>query len=157
MAHLLVPDIITGIWTYRSWRNSDDLTIKPEDLLFGSGYIQIDAAPFNEFRGKIFGPHSDTNPNPKSKPYGWELHLKGSCNYGDPFSFRFQGTGLVDGSLWVYDYQGYMIKPWPNSDIQVPSMVGTIVRTIPHPDTKGGTAPAGVVASWYAVRYNEDK
>lgn len=155
MAESLVPSVVTGIWTYRSWLNSDDLRVKPNDLLFGSGYIQIDAAPFNKFKGKIFGPKSSSDPNPVSKPYSWELDLTGSINYGDPFSFRFQGKGLVGGSEWIYDYQGYMIKPWPNGVNQVPAIVGTIVRTIPHPDGSGGTSPAGVVASWYAVRYTE--
>lgn len=155
MAVILTPDIITGIWTYRSWLNSDDLTTPLDKLLFGSGYIQINEAAFNTFSGKIFGPKSDKNPNPVDKPYSWELDLKGSMNYGDPFSFRFQGKGIVSGSEWIYDYQGYMVKPWPNGVNQVPSIVGTIVRTIPHPNGDGGISPAGVVCSWYAVRYTE--
>ncbi|MCB9234955.1 MAG: hypothetical protein H6581_25090 [Bacteroidia bacterium] len=155
MQNYLTPDFLLGNWTYRSWLNSDDLTVPLTTLEFGYGYIQIESAPFNEFKGKIFGPKSDKRPNPYDKPYSWELDLKGSSNYGDPFSFRFQGKGVVSGSEWIYDYQGYMIKPWPNGVNQVPALVGTIVRTIPHPDGSGGTAPAGVVASWYAVCYTE--
>jgi hypothetical protein len=155
MSQILTPDFLVGNWTYRSWLNSDNLLDAPKDLLFGSGYIQIEETDLNLFKGKIFGPKSDTNPNPFDKPYSWELDLKGSSNFGDPFSFRFQGKGIVGGSEWIYDYQGYMIKPWPNGVNEVPSMVGTIVRTIPHPDGQGGTSPAGVVASWYAVRYTD--
>jgi hypothetical protein len=32
-------------------------------------------------------------------------------------------------------------------------MVGSIVRVIPHPDGSGGTAPAGVVCTWFAIKY----
>jgi hypothetical protein len=33
-----------------------------------------------------------------------------------------------------------------------PAIVGSVIRTIPHSNGNGGTAPAGVVASFYAVR-----
>lgn len=158
MTETLIPSMLTGVWTYRSWVNTDDLLTSYKDLLFGSGYIRIDPSPFTEFKGKIFGPNDDKHPNPVTRPYSWELDLRGSCNYGDPFSFRFQGTGIVGGSEWIYDYQGYMIKPWPNGVNQVPALVGTIVRTIPHPSSDGkSTSPAGVVCSWYAVRYTENR
>ncbi len=56
------------------------------------------------------------------------------------------------GEEWIYDYEGYVIKPWPNGVDQVPAIVGTIVRVIPHSNGSGGTAPAGVVAQWIAVK-----
>jgi hypothetical protein len=153
MSKILTPDIISGIWTYRSFLNSNDLTVQPNALLFGSGYIQIDEAPMNQLKGKIFGPNSSTNPNPVTKPYSWELDLNGSINYGDPYTIRFEGKGIVSGSQWIYQYVGYMVNPWQNGQNQVPAFVGSIVRAIPHPDGSGGVAPAGVVCSWYAVRY----
>jgi len=45
-----------------------------------------------------------------------------------------------------------VVKPWPNGIDQVPAIVGTIVRTIPHSSGSGGVAPAGVVAQWIAVK-----
>ena len=67
---------------------------------------------------------------------------------------RFQGKGLVSGEEWVYDYIGWLVPVWPNSDasLQRPAIVGSVVRTVPHASSGGGTAPAGVVASFYAVR-----
>lgn len=62
---------------------------------------------------------------------------------------RFQGVGMVGGEQWIYDYEGYLIPDWPNGIGQVPAIVGSVIRTIPH---SGGTAKAGVVASFYAVR-----
>jgi hypothetical protein len=67
---------------------------------------------------------------------------------------RFQGKGLVSGSEWIYDYIGWLVPVWPNSTttLQRPAIVGSVTRTIPHPSDGGGTAPAGVVASFYAVK-----
>jgi hypothetical protein len=135
------PDsgILVGAWTYRSFLNDPDLSTQFNDLEFGRGTIQISAAPMNEFRGTIGGP-------------GWQLQLKGSINYGNPFTVRFQGKGVVGGEEWTYDYIGYVIRPWPNGVHQRAAMVGSIVRTIPHSSGSGGTAPAGVVCSWIAVK-----
>jgi hypothetical protein len=67
---------------------------------------------------------------------------------------RFQGKGLVSGEEWIYDYIGWLVPVWPNSNptLQRPAMVGSIVRTIPHSGGDGTVHPAGVVASWYAVK-----
>jgi len=135
-------NILIGQWTYRSLLNDPDLSTAFNDLEFGRGTIQVDQAPMNEFKGTIGGP-------------GWELELKGSINYGNPFEVRFQGKGIVGGEEWIYDYVGYLVRPWPNGIDQQMAMVGSIVRTIPHASGSGGVAPAGVVASWYAVKQSD--
>ena len=129
---------LVGKWTYRSFLSDPDLATPFNDLEFGRGTISIVDAPMGVFSGTIGGP-------------GWSLALNGSINYGDPYSVRFQGTGVVGGEEWIYDYAGYAVKPWPNGVNQIPAMVGSIVRTIPHSSGSGGTAPAGVVCSWIAV------
>jgi hypothetical protein len=134
---------LVGTWTYRSFINDPDLATAFNALEFGRATIRIDEAPCGVFKGLIFGP-------------GWSLELNGSINYGDPFSVRFQGKGVVDGEEWIYDYVGYVIRPWPNGVEQRPAMVGSIVRTIPHTGASPGTVnPAGVVASWIAVRQDD--
>ena len=67
---------------------------------------------------------------------------------------RFQGKGVVGGEQWIYDYIGWLVPVWPNStdQLEVPAIVGSVVRTIPHSGDGGGTHPAGVVASFYAVK-----
>jgi hypothetical protein len=135
------PDIgsLTGVWTYRSFFNDPNLATEYKDYLFGSGYITIDEAPMGVFRGRI----GDT---------GWSLDLNGSTNYGYPNVVRFQGKGIVGGEEWIYDYLGFVVPAWPNGINQVPAIVGTIVRTIPHTgSTPKSVAPAGVTASWIAV------
>jgi hypothetical protein len=108
-------------------------------LVFGYGTIKIVEAPTAILKGTIGGS-------------GWSLDLTGSRSYGNPMEIRFQGKGVVSGAEWIYDYVGFLVPHWPNGNQQRPAMVGSIVRAIPHPSGDGGTSPAGVVASWYAVR-----
>ena len=134
-----------GSWSYRSFNNDPDLSIAFNDLQFGIGTIVIEEAPMQLLQGTIGG---DT----------WSLTLKGAREYGNPMHVRFQGTGVNNGEQWIYDYDGYLVPAWPNGVQQVPAIVGSIVRTVPHsgsPPKDGGPAPvhpAGVVASWYAVK-----
>ena len=76
------PDsgILVGTWTYRSFLNDPDLSTKFNDLEFGRANISIEAAAMNEFKGRIYD-------------VGWELDLKGSINYGNPFTVRFSRQG----------------------------------------------------------------
>jgi hypothetical protein len=129
-----------GKWTYRSLLNDPSLDTKFNDLEFGLGTITIEDGPMDLLTGTIGGP-------------GWSLTLHGSRAYGSPMQVRFQGKGIVSGSEWIYDYIGWLVPIWPNSDStkQRAAIVGSVTRTIPHP-SNGGTAPAGVVASFYAVR-----
>ena len=97
-------------------------------------------APMQILTGTIGGP-------------GWSLALKGARHYGNPMHARFQGTGVVGGEQWVYDYDGYLVPSWPNGVDQRPAIVGSVIRTIPHSGgSAGSVSPAGVVASFYAVR-----
>lgn len=141
------PDPFAGTWTYRSFLNDPDLDLDKHGksdfnrVQFGFATLVLDAAPGQLVTGTIGGD-------------GWSLGLHGSKAFGSPMQVRFQGRGLVKGEEWVYDYLGWLAPLWPNSDgrLQRDALVGTIVRTVPHSNGKGGVAPAGVVASWYAVR-----
>src|ERR1051325_10399503 len=126
-----------GSWTYRSLLNDPDINTQFNDLEFGRGILVIEDGPMQTLGGTIGGP-------------GWSLNLHGSRAYGSPMEVRFQGKGLVSGEEWIYDYIGWLVPVWPNStaSLQRLAIVGSVVRTIPH---SGGKAPAGVVASFYAV------
>ena len=132
-------NVFVGRWTYRSWLNDVNLATSPNDLLFGSGTIDIVAAPSQILKGTIGGS-------------GWQLDLHGSRSYGNPGTVRFQGKGMVSGAEWIYAYVGYLVPEWPDGVNQKTAMVGSIVRVIPHPSGSGGVSPAGVTASWYAVK-----
>jgi hypothetical protein len=132
-----------GSWTYRSLLNEPDGSVPFDKLEFGEGTIVIEDAPSMHLAGTIGGP-------------GWSLVLRGSRSYGSPAQVRFQGKGLVSGEEWIYDYIGWLVPVWPNSTdlLDRPAIVGSVIRTIPHSSSGGGTAPAGVVASFYTVRVN---
>lgn len=132
-----------GSWSYRSFLNDPDLS-KDSDvtqLLFGDGTLEI-TAPSSETLGGTIGGQ------------GWSLNLHGSIGYGSPSQVRFQGKGIVGGEEWIYDYIGWLVPVWPNSTdtLQRAAIVGSVVRTIPHSGSDGTVHPAGVVASFYAVR-----
>lgn len=130
-----------GTWTYRSLLNDPDINQDFDKLEFGRGTIEIaEDGASNVLKGTIGGP-------------GWSLSLHGSIGFGSPMQVRFQGKGLVGGELWVYDYIGWLVPVWPNSDstLQRAAIVGSVVRTVPHSGGGGSVHPAGVVASFYAV------
>ena len=131
-----------GNWTYRSLLNEPNVNTDFKDLEFGRGTLAITVASSTTLGGAIGGP-------------GWSLALHGSFGYGSPAQVRFQGRGIVGGEEWIYDYIGWLVPVWPNSTdtLQRAAIVGSIVRTIPHSGSDPGTVnPAGVVASFYAVR-----
>ena len=129
-----------GSWSYRSLRNDPDLATAFDKLEFGRGTLVIQEVSCTTLSGTIGGP-------------GWSLELHGALGYGSPMQVHFQGRGLVNGEEWVYDYLGWLVPVWPNSNDQLQrvAIVGSVVRTVPHL-SNGGVAPAGVVASFYAVR-----
>jgi hypothetical protein len=130
-----------GKWTYRSWLNDPNRATDFDKLEFGRADLAIEEDAPATLRGTIGGE-------------GWSLSLRGAFGFGSPMQLRFQGKGIVSGSEWVYDYIGWLVPAWPNSDgsKERSAIVGSIVRTVPHPSSAGGIAPAGVVASFYAVR-----
>jgi hypothetical protein len=130
-----------GKWTYRSLLNDPNVNQDFNKLEFGRADLVFEEAATEILKGTIGGDD-------------WSLTLYGSRSYGSPMQARFQGKGTVSGELWVYDYICWIVPVWPNSDasLQRPAIVGSVVRTVPHSSSGGGTSPAGVVASFYAVR-----
>jgi hypothetical protein len=133
-------DGLVGRWTYRSFRNLPDPAVPceqgPTRLLFGRGVLEIEPFAPGAFSGRlVFGETT-------------VLRLTGTSSVGVPFAVRFQGIGEgADAEGWVYDYVGYLVPAWPNGVDQRLALVGSVVRTVAH-----GANPAGMVASWIAVK-----
>ncbi len=130
---------LLGTWTYRSLLNNPDLSTDFDALEFGRANLRFEQVSGGVLKGIIYGT-------------GWQLDLFGSVQAGNPGTVWFRGSGIVGGSEWIYDYLAYMVPNIPEGKNQVPAIVGSISRAIPHPDGQGGTSPAGVVASFYAVK-----
>jgi hypothetical protein len=131
-----------GTWTYRSLLNDPNPKTTFDKLEFGLGEIKLKAASFDSLTGTI------------GQAGQWSLKLQGSLAYGTPMQIRMQGKGVIGGAEWIYDYIGWLVPPWPNANpsLERPAIVGSVIRTIPHPSGNGGVAPAGFVASFYAVK-----
>jgi len=128
-----------GIWTYRSFLSKPEIDTDFRDLEFARATITIEDAPLGVLRGLIRWTGEDG------------LALKGAITYGNPFTARFQGRGDTAGTKgWIYDYLGFLVPMWPDGVSQRPAIVGTVIRTVAH-----GSAPAGIVASFIALKRDE--
>jgi hypothetical protein len=128
-----------GKWTYRSLLNDPDINKGFDKLEFGRADLVIEQIG-QRLSGTIGGD-------------GWSLALNGSFGFGSPMQICFQGKGIVSGEEWIYAYIGWLVPVWPNSDdsLQRAAIVGSVTRVVAHSSSGGGTSPAGVVASFYAV------
>ncbi|WP_224702717.1 hypothetical protein [Devosia aquimaris] len=124
-----------GSWTYRSFINDPNASVEPNNLLFGIAQVVIDEDDTGRITGTLGGS-------------GWSLTISGQAEYGqDAVTAKFQGTGMIGGEMWAYDYFAYLSPTWDNSIDQVPALIGAVVRTAPH-----GGAPAGFAAQFIAVK-----
>lgn len=133
--------ILLGKWSYRSFSNDPNLDTPLNNLLFGEGTLTLTMAGNGKLEGSFdFGP-------------GYGMSVTGTVTYGNPATLQFEakGNGPNNGD-WLYDYTAYLGFQFPQAVKQRPSLVGTIVRAQPH---SGGKAPAGVTASWIAVKQDD--
>lgn len=94
-----------------------------------------------------------------------DAHFGGTLNMGADYALTLTGTidpGWTDGAFgivglgiddtptagWRHDYRGVPAAMWPNAVAQIPCLLSTVIRMNPH----GPNAPAGVTASFVAVR-----
>lgn len=141
----MTSEFLIGAWTYRSFLNIPDPVDDFNKLRFGQGEMVFEAASeLGTIRGQLA-----FRSTPKPKKEDPRLLLQGSVQTGNPFSLRFQGTGVSGTSAegWVYDYIGYFVPKWPDGKGQQPALVGTVIRTVPHDGR-----PSGVVGSFIAVQ-----
>ena len=131
--------VFVGRWSYRSLLNNPNLKEDANQLLSGAGVLRIRETLPTELTGSLVGP-------------GWRLELTGTRSLGPPLEIRFRGQGIVNGEEWIYDFVGYLSPAWEQGEKQRTTIVGSVVRVAPHSTLSGEFVPAGVVASWYAVR-----
>jgi hypothetical protein len=125
--------MVSGTWDYTSYKN------EPGQPIFGQGTMTFEELSEHLFVGTL------------DMGTGYLMNLHGievQGTDGGPASIRMVGLGVAgtktDG--WRYDYQCWPAYEWPNGVNQVPSLVGTTIRVVPH-----NGEPAGVVASFIAV------
>ena len=131
--------MLAGKWTYRSFRNDPALVgsdaARALALIFGEGVFDFDAEAGGRFTGGL------------GLGRGYALALIGTVE-GDGFSITGLGLDGTATAGWRYDYRGTLAYAWSEAVDQVPCLLGTVVRVNAH----GPKAPAGVTASFIAVR-----
>jgi hypothetical protein len=80
-----------------------------------------------------------------------KLIMKGKFYYSNNniSNFELQGDGIKGTGTqgWIYNYYGFIIPKWKQGVNQVDALVGSVVRSVDH-----GQSKAGKVASFYMVR-----
>jgi hypothetical protein len=127
---------LLGSWTYRSIINDANISTGFDNLEFGRGELRVEEWSLAGFGGRlIFG---DT----------YQFALEGSASFGDPPGLGLRGRGdTTDSANQNYDYVGYLVPSWRDGVDQPKVLVGSVLRAVAH-----GSASAGVVASFYAVK-----
>jgi hypothetical protein len=142
-------EVIAGTWTYRSFRN--DTALIADDaaaalaLIFGEGVFDLRGDDETHVSGAL-GMTTD-----------YALTLTGTIDPGPPggpVGFGIIGLGIegTPTAGWRYDYRGVTGFHWPGAIAQVPCLLGTVLRVNAH----GPASPAGVTASFVAVRHPDD-
>ena len=137
--------MLTGKWTYRSYRNTSTLVgDDPEAalaLIVGEGVFDFEAGEGDHFSGGL------------GMGSGYALTLEGEILPGDRSGFSIVGLGIVGTPTegWRYDYHGVAGYEWPGGVDQVSCLLGTVLRVNAH----GPSSPAGYTASFIAVRHSD--
>lgn len=141
---LLEVAMLTGKWVYRSFHNNTEKinndSQKALELLFGEGELTFASKESNKWSATLsFGEE-------------WLMDLAGFLEDRELVDgLILHGTGIgrdnTNTAGWVYEYRGVVLSPWPAGINEVPSIVGSVIRTIRH-----GNGAAGKVASFIAVK-----
>jgi hypothetical protein len=126
----------SGTYVYRSLINNKSVQSDFNDLEFGRGTMHLIQTGSNIKGTFIMGP-------------GYEMTMEGTVSAVNNYSFlRMTGYGIPDTATdkWVYDYFGMIDPIWPDAVAQIPTITGTVIRTVDH-----GGAKAGVTATFYMV------
>lgn len=135
------PNDVTGSWHYRSFLNEGKAVSDLNTILFGEGDLVLDESANGTLSGTGDFGGGDT------------MRYQGAVAHGNWITVRFQGVGTGPRNKdWLYDYVGVVVPQWPNGVNQVQTIVGSVVRSAPHANGSGGTAVAGRVASFVAVK-----
>lgn len=133
---------LDGSWTYRSFVNRAALVegdaAAALALIFGEGVIKFAEEADGVLRGGL------------AMGEGYALTLSGTWSDEAGTSFACTGLGIDDTPTegWQYDYRGSLAPHFEQAMDEVDCLLGTVLRAKPH----GPGAPAGVTASFIAVR-----
>lgn len=127
---------ISGSYCYRSLLNDKNIETEFNDLEFSRGIMSVTQENGAVTETFDMGPEYQMSLEGTVQTMDQKVYLK-MKEYGIP------GTAT---DKWVYDYLGLIVPIWPNAISQVPTITGTVIRSVAH-----GSAPAGFTATFYMV------
>lgn len=136
--------LLEGNWTYRSYLNDPSVVgddpKKALGQIFGEGELRFISHDEPNFKAVL-----DFGGNAQMDLFGTVINANGLS----PQTLIITGTGREGTSTakWVYQYKGYLVPEWAEGVNQIPTIVGTVIRTIPH-----GSGAAGLVATFIAIK-----
>lgn len=141
----LAPAELVGDWTYRSFRNVPEPAGNDPAAWLALRFAEA-TFTFRQPSGSALAGEIDWGSG------GLDLTGEVTSAADGTLAVSLVGMGRAgtqtDG--WRYDYQGWLIQPWPGGVDQVPAIVGSVIRVEPH-----GGAAAGYVASFIAVKLQQ--
>jgi hypothetical protein len=135
---------LEGKWTYRSYHNNPDSSADDRWGIYSLSLKQ-------DKEGRLSGKLDSGDPSDQYAVEG-KLHHEGTHN--DPaqdgcFNIQMVSSGSTKQTEGhVYKYQGRLIPKWSEGKNQIPSFVGTVIRT----KFPGNPSQEGIVGCFIATK-----
>ncbi len=136
-------EIMAGAWSYRAFKNDDDLTLPFNDLRFATAALTLDAKPDDTLSGTLNGEGWGTR-------IEWGLKLEGARD-GEA-GFQFQGVNKIQGDTWIYTYQDAVFKTLKAASNKRFVITETVMRSLARVHVPG---EAGEHATFIAVKRDQ--
>ena len=140
------PETLSGLWTYRSFRNAPALVADFNDIRLAQTDLRLNFGA----DGRISGAPCFPAGVPESEQ-GF-MDIEGHVIGQDPLRVQFRGKGRVGtrSEEYEYAYDGILSPSMLGATDQRPVLTGTVMRV----RARGGDKPAaaGMTATFAAVR-----
>jgi hypothetical protein len=119
---------LTGVYTYRSFRNDDDPAKDVGDLLFGQGELTLFVSRDGTINGTLAFP---ADAFAEEKDF---MDLGGAITSWSPIALKFTGKGRDKTAIadFEYSYSLVQAEQWPDGKQQRLAFVGTVLRAKDH-------------------------
>lgn len=138
---------LTGTYTYRSFQNVPQPVDDFNRLRFAQLELRLRVDGDGAVTGELVFPTAD----PAAEPGVMDITGKAGADELTRVALAGRGRGGTATAQFQYDYDGVLLPSWAAGIDQRPTIAGTVLRVAAH----GPGAPAGLTASFLAVRRDD--